>query len=338
VIRRRQFLHAASATLLGGMLAAPFAGAQPGTRIYRVAVILTTSPLAEMAGPDPVHPTIRAFVHEMRALGYLEGRNLILERRTAGGRPERYPGIVAELVGRKPDVIVTAGDSALIASAKHAWGGVPIVTLGTDNPVKYGLARSLARPGGNLTGLVVVTGLENVQKRLELLKEAIPTVSRVAYLATRQFWNLPQTEALLQAAAALGVDIVHAEHRTQDLVATFAAIERLHPDALFVSGGAESFAQRQQIVAFARRARLPAMYPYMLMVEAGGLMSYGTSDAGLGRGAAQYVDRILKGARPGVLPIERPKTFDLVINLRTATELGLTLPPSFLLRADRVIE
>lgn len=316
----------------------PFASAQPAARIYRVAVILTTSPLAEMAGYDPAHPTIRGFVHGMRALGYIEGRNLILERRTAGGTPERYPGIVAELVGLKADVIVTAGQSALIASAKNAWGGVPIVTLGTDDPVKYGLARSLARPGGNLTGLVVVTGPENIQKRLHLLKEAIPTVSRVAYLATRQFSNNPYTKALLEAAAALGVDIVHAEHKPQDLDATFAAIERLHPDALFVSGGAESFGQRQQIVAFARRTRLPGMYPYTAMVQAGGLMSYGTSDAGLGRGAAEYVDRILKGARPGELPIERPKTFELVINLRTARELGLTIPQSFLLRADRVIQ
>jgi putative ABC transport system substrate-binding protein len=332
-MRRRAFL-----TIVGGVLAAPFASAQPGTRIYRVAVILTTSPLAEMAGQDPVHPTIRAFVHEMRALGYIEGRNLILERRTAGGRPERYPGVVAELVGLKADVIVTAGQSALIASAKNASGGVPIVTLGTDDPVKYGLARSLARPGGNLTGLLAVAGPENIQKRLELLKEAIPTVSRVAYLATRQFWNLPYTKAFLEAASALGVDIVHAEHKPQDLDATFAAIERLHPDALFVSGGAESAGQRQQIVEFARRARLPGMYPYTLMVEAGGLMSYGTSDAGLGRGAAEYVHRILKGARPGELSIERPKTFELVINLRTARELGLTIPQSFLLRADRVIE
>ena len=320
------------------MLAAPFASAQPATRIYRVAVILTTSPLAEMTGEDPVHPTIRAFVHEMRARGYVEGRNLILERRTAAGRPERYPGIVAELVGLKADVIVTAGRGALIASAKNAWDGVPLVTLGTDDPVKYGLARSLARPGGNLTGLVAVTGPEGIQKRLELFKEGVPTVSRVAYLATKQFWNHPYTKALLEAASALGVNIVHAEHEPHDLDSTFAAIERLHPDALFVSGGAESFGQRQQIVEFARRARLPGMYPYPAMVEAGGLMSYGTSDAGLGRGAAKYVDRILKGAEPGELPIERPKTFELVINLRTARELGLVIPQSFLLRAYRVIE
>jgi ABC-type uncharacterized transport system substrate-binding protein len=332
-MRRRAFL-----TFVGGALAAPFASAQPATRIYRVAVILTTSPLAEMAGQDPAHPTIRAFVHELRALGYVEGRNLILERRTAAGRPERYPGIVAELVGLKPDVIVTAGDSGLIASAKNAWGGVPIVMLGSNDPVKYGLARSLARPGGNLTGLLVVTGPENEQKRMQLLKEAIPTVSRVAYLAPRRLWNRPQTKAFLEAGAALGIDIVHAEHKPQDLDATFAAIERLQPDGLFVSGAAESYGQRQQIIEFARRARLPGMYPYAPMADAGGLMSYSISVAGLGRGAAGYVDKILKGAKPGDLPIERPKTFELVINLRTATALGITIPRSILLRADRVIE
>jgi putative tryptophan/tyrosine transport system substrate-binding protein len=320
------------------VLAAPFVCAQPGSRIYRVAVVLTTSPLIEMTGQDPVHPTIRAFVREMRALGYVEGRNLILERRTARGKPERYPGIVAELVARGADVIVTAGDSGWIGSAKHAWDGVPIVTLGADDPVKYGLAASLARPGGNLTGLLSVTGPENNQKRLELLKEALPTLSRVAYLATNRFWERPYTADLLAAAASLGIDVVHAVHRPEDLMRTFAGIERVRPEALFVPASAESFGQRQQIVAFARRARLPGMYPFAPMVEAGGLMSYSISIAGLGRSAAGYVDKILKGARPGDLPMEGPKTFELVINLRTARELGLTIPQSLLLRADRVIE
>jgi putative tryptophan/tyrosine transport system substrate-binding protein len=332
-MRRRAFL-----TFVGGALSAPLASAQPRTGIHRVAVILTTSPLAEMTGQDPAHPTIRAFVHELRAMGYVEGRNLILERRTAGGRPERYPGIVAELVGLKSDAIVTAGDSGWIASARHAWGEVPIVALGADDPVKYGLAASLARPGGNLTGLLSVTGPENNQKRLSLLKEAIPSVSRVAYLATLRFWQRPDTKGLLAAAAALRIEVLHAEHRPGDLESTFAAIEQARPDALFVPASAESFGQRQQIIAFARRARLPGMYPFAPMVDAGGLMSYSISVAGLGRDAAGYVDRILKGARPGDLPMERPSTFELVINLRTARELGLDIPPSLLLRADRVIE
>lgn len=235
-------------------------------------------------------------------------------------------------------MIVTAGGSGLIASAKNAWGGVPIVTLGTDDPVSYGLAASLARPGGSLTGLLSVTGPGIDQKRLQLLKEAIPTVSRVVYLATKRSRDHPYTKSFLEAAASLGIDLVHSEHKPADLDATFAAIERLHPDALFVSGGPESFGQRQQILEFARKARLPGMYPYAPMVEAGGLMSYSVDVAGLGRGAARYVDKILKGARPGDLPIERPKTFELVINLRTAKAFGLTILPSTLLRADRVIE
>jgi ABC-type uncharacterized transport system substrate-binding protein len=332
-MRRRAFL-----TFVGAAFAAPLAGAQPQARIYRVALILTTSPLAEMAGQEPAHPTVRAFIHEMRALGYLEGRNLILDRRSAEGNPGRYRGIVAELVGLRPDVIVTAGEGGLVAGAKDAWHGVPIVTLGTNEPVKYGLARSLARPGGNLTGLLVVTGPENEQKRLQLLKEALPAVSRVAYLAPGRFLDYPTTKAFVKAAAALGLDVVLAEHKPQDLDTTFASIERLHPDALFVSGAAESYGQREQIIEFARTSRLPGMYPYAPMVDAGGLMSYSVSVAGLGRGAAEYVDRILQGAKPGDLPMEQPKTFELVVNLKTARAIGVAIPESILLRADRVIQ
>jgi len=332
-MKRRAFL-----TFVGAAFAAPIANAQLGARVYRVAVILTTSPLAEMVGQEPAHPTVRAFVHEMRALGYVEGRNLILDRRSAEGDAGRYPGIVAELVGLRPDVIVTAGEGGLVASAKDAWHGVPIVTLGTNEPVKYGLARSLARPGGNLTGLVVVTGPENEQKRLQLLKDALPAVSRVAYLAPRRFRDYATTKTVVEAAAALGVDVVLAEHKPEDLDTTFASIERLHPDALLVSGAAESYGQHAQIIEFARRVRLPGMYPYAPMVDAGGLMSYSVSVVGLGRGAAEYVDKILRGAKPGDLPMERPTSFELVVNLKAAKAIGILIPQSILLRADRVIE
>jgi putative ABC transport system substrate-binding protein len=314
------------------------AAAQETQPPYRVAVILTTTPVVEMAGPDPGHPTMRSFVHELRAFGYVEGRNLVLERRSAEGKPETYPGIVAELIRLRTDVIVTAGGGALFKRVKGMWDAVPVVMLGGDDPVPHGLAASLAHPGGNLTGLLVVTGPEHAAKRLQLLKEAIPTLSRVAYLSTRAVWELPISRAIREAAPSLGIELLHVEHRPVDLDATFADLERMRPDALFVSLGAESFGQRKQILRFATQARLPASYPFTPMVEDGGLMSYSVSVAGLGRGAARYVDRILKGARPGDLPIEAPTTFELVINLRTAKALGLTIPREVLLQADRVIE
>ena len=330
---RRRFLCGA-----GALLVAPLARAQQAGRKYRVAAILTTSPVTEMAGQDPEHPMVRGFVHELRTLGYVEGRNLVLERRSAAGRLERYPSIVAELVRLKTDVIVTAGGSALLASAKGAWDSVPVVMFGADNPVPRGLAASLGRPGGNLTGLLAISGPENAAKRLQLLKEAIPTLSRVAYLSTKTVWEHPITRPIREAAASLGIELLHAEHKPDDLEATFAAIEQMHPDALFVSIGTESFGQRKQIVAFATRARLPGSYPFVPMVEDGGLMSYGVDVSHLGRRAAHYVDKILKGARPGDLPIEGPTKFELVINLRTARALGLTIPNVLLLQADRLIE
>jgi putative ABC transport system substrate-binding protein len=322
----------------GALGVALLAAAQDAQRPHRVAAIFTTTPVAEMAGPDPDHPTMRGFVHELRALGYVEGRNLVIERRSAEGRPETYPSIIAELIRLRTDVIVTAGGSALFKQVKGMWDGVPVVMLGGDDPVPHGLAASLAHPGGNLTGLLVVTGPQHAAKRLQLLKEAVPTLSRVAYLSTRGVWEGPISRAIRDAAPALGIELLHAEHRPVDLDATFAAIERMRPDALFVSLGAESFGQRKQILRFATQARLPASYPYTPMVEEGGLMSYSVAVSALGRGAARYVDKILRGARPGDLPIEAPTRFELVINLRTARELGLTIPQSLFLQADRVIE
>jgi len=332
-MRRRAFL-----TFVGGALAAPLAGAQEGPRTYRVAAILTTSPVAEMAGADPEHPMVRGLVHELRALGYVEGRNLILERRSLEGNPGSYPKVIAELVRLRTDVIVSAGGTRLYTRAKDVWGKVPVVMWGADDPVPARLAQSLARPGGNLTGLLAISGPENEAKRLQLLKQAIPGVSRVAYLATRVVWEHPITRLVREAAPTMGIELLHAEHKPDDLEATFAAIERMHPDALFGSIGTETMGQRKQIGQFAKKARLPGSYPFDPFVEDGGLMSYGVSLSGLGRRAAHYVDKILKGAKPGDLPIEGPMHPQLAINLRRARELGLTIPQPLLLRADRVIE
>jgi len=319
------------------LLAPRFVRAQDA-RVYRVAWVLTTSPIAELAGPDPIHPITRAFVHEMRALGYVEGRNLILERRSAEGDPARFAPILAELRSLRCDVIVMAGHGALNHLAKEMVRDIPVVIYAMGQPVQMGLVASLAKPGGNITGLTVNSGPENEAKRLQLLKEALPRATRVAYLCTRGSWDEPIARAVREVAENLGVTLSFAEHRPGDLKVTFAGVLAHNPDALFASLSAETYGQREQIVEFSRRARLPGIYPYLEMAGLGGLLAYGINVVELGRQGAHYVDKILKGAKPGELPIDRPTKFDLIVNLKSARELGLELPTSILLRADRTIE
>ena len=213
-----------------------------------------------------------------------------------------------------------------------------IVMLASQEPDKAGLVASLARPGGNLTGLTIDIGPEIEAKRLELLMEAIPTVRRVAYIGTKALWESLGAQALRRAASAFGVELIHVEHTPTDYTSAFATIERQRPDAVFASFSAETFANRRAIGEFSLKARLAGMFPYSEISEAGGLMSYGMSVPDLFRRSAHYVDKLLKGAKPADLPIERPTKFDLVINRRTASELGLSIPRLVLLRADRVIE
>jgi ABC-type uncharacterized transport system substrate-binding protein len=313
--------------------------AQQAGKVHHLAIIGSTMPVAEMAGPDPRNPILKAFMRELRTLGYVEGRNLVVARRSAEGKPERYPDIAAEVVRMKTDVIVAGGGTMLIRRLTEGVGNIPIVMIGgTGDPVELGLVASFARPGGNVTGLTAGSGPENEPKRLQLLKEAIPKLSRVAYLVTKEGWDLPIAQAIRRAAPSLGVKLLHAEHTPADIDATLEAVARLRADALFASASLETYAHRHQIVRFALKTRLPGIYPVLEMAETGGLMSYGVSASDLGRQAAHYVDKILKGARPGDLPIERPARFELVINLKTAKALGVTVPQSVLLRADRLIE
>ena len=314
------------------------ATAQQAGKVHRVALVVTTTPIAEMAGPDPVHLITRAFVHELRALGYVEGRNVIVERRSAEGKPERYPDIIAELVRLKTDVIAAGGSAVVVQQLKERASNIPIVMIGVNEPVKLGLVASLARPGGNITGITSASGPENEPKRLQLLKEVIPRLSRVGYLATKQDWDLPSAQAIRRAAPSLGMELLHAEHNSADIDATLAALARQRPDALVASLTGPTYAHRHQIVEFALKARLPGIYPFPEMAETGGLMSYGVSGPDLARRTARYVDKILKGAKPGDLPIEQPTKYELVINLKAAREIGITIPESVLLRADRVIE
>ncbi len=334
-MKRREFV-----ALIGGVFTAPFAYAQREDRPYRVAFVLAASPVAQMASPEPTHPIVRAFLHEMRSLGYAEGRNLILERRSIDGQPKRYPELFAELARLKTEVIVAVGGRAEFKRACDAVSNIAVVLFGAEEVVKYGLAKSLARPGGNVTGLEYYAGPELEAKRLQLLKEAVPTFARASYLVPKEALegNTPIVLAAKQAARTLGVELLFATYESNDFAGAFAAIERQKPDALFASPYPAVHANRQHVVAFARKARLPDSYSHPEMPMAGGLMSYGVNSPDLGRRAAHYVDKILKGAKPGDLPIERPTKFDFVVNLRTARELGLTIPQSVLLRADRVIE
>jgi putative ABC transport system substrate-binding protein len=336
MIDRRAFLG----TMASGLLAAPLAAeAQPTGKIYRVGLIFTTSPVSVMAGPEPVHPLFRAFVQSLRALGYVEGQNLILERRSAEGRFERLGDIVAELVRLKTDVIVTAADQVTRA-AKAVTTTVPIVMATSGDPVGEGIVQNLARPGGNITGLTLAVGPEIEAKRLELLRAILPGVSRVAYLGSKdnKDWESPRGQSVRTAAQALGVALVLAEFTPPQYTDAFTRISRARAEALFVAPSGPAFADRALIVAFATRARLPSTFYDRESVDLGGLMSYGANQADLYRRAATYVDKILKGVKPADLPIERPTKLELLINLKTARALGLTIPPSLLQRADQVIE
>jgi len=331
-MRRRDFI-----TLLSGAAVWPFAArAQERGRIYRVALVFTTSPVSEMAGPDPIHPLARSFVHGLHALGYVQGQNLELEPRSAEGKFERFPEIIRELVSIKVDVIVTVANP-MTQAARDATRTIPIVMAYSVSPVEHGVVQSLNRPGGNVTGLTMNVGSEIPGKQLQLLKELLPRISRVAFLHSKE-----QVAEGVQngetAARELGIELLRAEHTPTDYTNAFALIAREHPDALLVGASAVNVANRHLIVEFAAESRLPAMYPTREFVDAGGLISYGVDFHDLFRRAAGYVDRILRGAAPSDLPVEQPTKFDLVINVKTATALGLAIPDKLLALAYEVIE
>ncbi len=310
------------------------AEAQQAAKVARIGFLTGTS-----LSVSPNLPA--AFRQGLRDLGYVEGRNLVIEYRDAEGKFERFPALAAELVALKVDVLVAANSLAALA-AKQATRTLPIVFAFAVDPVTDGLVTSLARPGGNVTGLSTLLA-ELVGKRLELLKQAVPGVSRVAVL-----WQPgaqgERTEKDLQkeaevAARALGVRVQFVEARgPADFDRAFSDMTRARAGALTVFGSAMFFDERRRLVDLAAKNRLPAVYGLKEYVDAGGLMAYGANVADLFRRAATYVDKILKGAKPGDLPVEQPTKFELVINLKTAKALRLTIPQSLLQRADEVIQ
>ena len=326
-MERRAFLAGAAA-----LLVAPLAvEAQQAAKIFQIGYLATS----------PTRHFQEAFRQGLRSLGYVEGRNLVIEDRDAGGKPERHPALAAELVALKVDVIVASGIPAALAT-KQATRTLPIVFTGVADPVTSGVVTSLARPGGNVTGLSNLIS-ELVGKFLELLKQAIPAVSRVAVLWQPGGLGERTEQEMLKgaevAAQALGVRLQFLEARGPAVFdRAFSKMTRARVDALTVLTSSILFSERERLVELAAKNRLPAVYPWREAVDAGGLMSYGADLADLFRRAATYVDKILKGAKPGDLPIEQPTKFELVINLKTAKALGLKIPQSLLQRADQVIE
>jgi putative ABC transport system substrate-binding protein len=330
--RRRRLLIA-----LGATLAAPSLHAQPAGRVHRVGIVLVASPVSEMAGPDPVHPLTRVILHELRSLGYVEGRNLIFERRSAEGNAARHREIIDELIALRTEVIVLSGSPDLIRTARSATRATPIVVMGYPRFVEDGFAISLARPGGSITGPSFATSIEDEAKRLELFKQLVPALSRVGFVAPSGFWTEAK-EAVAKAAEKLGIKLAYVEQHATDLQVTFAAIAQAKVDGLFIAPSSLAYAQRESLGRLALAAGLPACAAGDRHVEVGALMSYAPSLAALMRRVAYYVDRILKGASPADLPIERPATFELVVNMKTAKVLGLTVAPAALLSVDRLIE
>ena len=321
-------LAVALAVILG---LAPLAAEAQAGKMYRIAFLGAGSAQSEAYEVD----ALRAGLHD---LGYLEGKNIVIEYRWAEGKYDRLPDLAAELVRLKVDVIVTGGTQSTQAAMK-ATTTIPIVMVGTGDPLRSGLVASLARPGGNVTGSTQL-GAEVAGKRLQILKDIVPNVSRVAFLWNRaNVSHMPYFNELQAAARGLRLTLQSVEvQEPHEFEKAFAGMMRERPDALIVTADGTHQLRQAWIVDFAAKRRLPVMYQLKEYVEAGGLMSYGTSITDIYRHAAIYVDKILKGAKPADLPVEQPTKFDLVINLKTAKALGLTIPQSVLLRADQVIE
>jgi putative ABC transport system substrate-binding protein len=332
-MRRREF----TAGLLLAAATRPSRAQQRATQ-PRIAIFHPAIPVAlltETGGGS----AWRAFFGELRRLGYVEGQNLIVERYSAEGHHERYADLAREIVSRNPDLIVT-GTNPVVIAFRAATSAIPIVAFMLD-PLKAGLVAGLARPGGNLTGITLDAGIEIWGKRLELLREAVPSTANVSFLGMRDGWEGSFGQALRDVGSQLGISLVSMLPNmgtTSEIERVFATMAQQRPDAVLVSGEGDLYAHRKLIVELAEKNRLPTMCPYRDYVEAGGLMAYTVDLAELLRRMANDVHQILKGAKPGDIPIYQPTKFELLINLKTAKALGLILPAALLSRADEMVD
>ncbi len=333
-MRRREFIP-----MLGAAVAWPLAARaqqlanQPRIAIFHPAI--PTTLLTETGGGS----AWRAFFGELRRLGYVEGKNLIIERYSAEGHHERYADMAREIVTRNPDLIVT-GTNPVVIAFMAATSTIPVVAFMLD-PLKAGLVTSLARPDGNLTGITLDAGIEIWGNRLEMLKEAIPSMAKVAFLGMRDGWEGSSGQVLREVGDRLGISLAFMlpqQGTPSEIGRVFAVMAQERPDAVLVSGEGDLYAHRKLIAELAEKHRLPAMCPYRDYVEAGGLMAYAVDLAELLRRMADDVHQILKGAKPGDIPIYQATKFELLINLKTAKALRLEMPSTLLARADEVIE
>lgn len=305
---------------------------QPAERVPRVGILRPGEP-----PHSPDDPQVAGMPRAMRELGYVEGRNLRMETRYANGDLQRLPALAKSLVDDRFDVVVAVGSPA-VRAMKQATTTLPVVMYGNFDPIALGLVSSLARPSGNVTGVLIAPDGTLAGKRLQLLKAAVPQATRIGLLVPDDDSIGLQVQETRKAAQELNVELPIVSVRGGDYAAAFAELARLRVNALVVGSHQYFVRDRQQVVGLAAAHRLPAMYEWREQVAEGGLMTYSTSLYGVHQRVAMYVDRILKGANPGEMPVERPTTFELVINLKTAKALGLTLPQALLLRADEVIQ
>lgn len=311
---------------------------QPPNRIYRLGVLENTS-VPNASNPNPFR---QLFLAEMRKYGYVEGQNFIFERRYAEGKLERLPQLAAELVRSEVDLIMVNGTTTA-AAAKNATGTIPIVMVLVSDPVAAGLVSSLARPGGNITGTMLNTG-DITAKRLQLLKEAIPAVRRIGGFYAGEARHDPAVEKWLgdndAAARALGLsfEAVDLGLRPERWDEVFGIARKRKIDAVAIAEGGQYVVHRDRLAEIALKHRMPTIFPIRAQTEAGGLMSYGYNIADLLSRSVSLIDKILRGARPADLPVEQPRTFEFVVNVKTASALGIKFPQSILIRADRVIE
>ena len=334
-MQRRDFI-----TLLGAMAATwPLAAqAQQPARVKRIAIVSPATKVSELSLSG--RPYLRAFFEELRRLGYVEGQNLRVERYSGEGQPERYAHLAREVVSTHPDLILSAG-AHLSLDFKMATTTIPIVTVMFD-PVALGLVTSIARPGGNITGVTIAGGLEIIGKRMGLLVEAMPKLSTVGYLASRPYWEDARGTAAREVAKRAGIVLLPAmlgaSFSELEYQRAFTSMEQDRVDAFMVSEEPEHVTYRATIVELAAKGRFPTIYPFREFVEVGGLMAYSINQEDMYRRLANVIDRILKGAQPGDIPFFQPTKFDLSINLTTAKTLGIEMPTMLLGRADEVVE
>jgi putative tryptophan/tyrosine transport system substrate-binding protein len=334
-VRRRDFI--------AGLIFAAVTGraqAQQTGKVYRIALAHPTAPVADQNQASKGSLAFPAIFQELTRLGYVEGRNLLIERYSGEGRASHYLELARAAVSRNPDLIIAVGNNNLVLDFKAATSTIPIVGV-FASPVETGIVASLARPGGNITGISINVGADLPAKRTQLLKEAVPQITRLGVLETRssreRFSALERESELKNSVSVVGPPLEHPIDE-QEYQRVFAALAQEGADGLVVTEESENVTHRRLIIELAAKGRLPAIYAFRQFVEAGGLMSYGIDLSDLGHRLADLADKILKGAKPGEIPIFQPTHFELSVNLKTAKTLGLELPPLLVARADEVIE